>query len=243
MATLSSINLSREINQKTGRQLYFNRYRYAFSFALLRLSCIRNLNDFDRSDFHIIIARRFSTRNYWGWSPATKLKQSAQTDHIKKLVKLANFFYDHRGDLKLVIQSDFYAYQNGLGYVYTNHLSVLQDLLDLDIVHFRCCNEMSVTRNKNSIVKKSSEYAYRTYLREMMMETNHATVLKNFLNNRPDIDLSPTLRRWCSKEHQTYNYVRSYYYFDHNDKDLLFLLDIACPNTVRLTMDILKVNT
>jgi hypothetical protein len=163
------------------------------------------------------------------------------------LYKLAVFLQHNLADTKLVIYGNW-------GYVYTNQLTVLQQLTTLSgLSNFSAVRQANVDRAKNSVTLQESDYQYRSFFATRKLTSDGRDQLVNWLQAQTNIRLSPGLANWCDLPWTSAVvkpwrsmlplFTERYYFIDHNESSMLTMLSLLQPGIIRKTMNIVVVNT
>jgi hypothetical protein len=219
-------------------RLYYDQFEYCLGFFLDEVSCLRVLD-------HDHIDRSIANRKQWreiaqqrwlngrqthGISLSRQYQREITEKTVKDLHGLATALIDTDSKFKLVVSVS-------QAYVYTNDLSLI-DQLD-------CCPELAsktytraqVCRPKNTIQLKNPRHAHRSYLQTTKLTGQQKQQLINFFHNQQDqVRLSPALKSWIS---QSFNRTQDYFFVDHDSLTWLTMLSLVQPGIVRKTMHII----
>lgn len=124
------------------------------------------------------------------------------------------------------------------GYLYLKDLDDAVDFLKSPGISVDQVKQVIVDRPKNSIVIKSAKHDFRTYFKNQRVETDQKTSLINFLKNRTDIRLSPSMKEWITK-YDSYRYMCDNYFIDHNNDGFLTMLTLVSPIKIKKTVTLL----
>jgi len=144
------------------------------------------------------------------------------------------FLWPRKDQIKLVFSGDW-------GYIYSNNKDLLQQIGSKHYIHVYYIKEAVVDRPKDTILLKSSDYRFRSFLRERLWTMDDKNRMLTYLQNQPDIKIGRGLQYWLKYETR-WLWTRRYHYFDHNDAKIELMLQLICPGIVRTTMPIIEVN-
>lgn len=236
--------------------LFFDQYQYSVRFWARDLSCIRSAyRSACNADtlFAKIHQRLQNLQTHRQWIDKSSVySPDALLEKKLDLYKLAVFLQHNLAHTKLVIYGNW-------GYLYANHLSVLQQLATLPgLGNFSAVREIKVDRAKNSIVLQTSDYQYRSFFSARKLTPAGRDQLINWLQAQSDIRISPGLSNWCASPvpqsgylfkqarqfgHLFELFTERYHFIDHNDISLLTMLSLLQPGIIRKTINIVVVNT
>jgi hypothetical protein len=213
--------------------LFYSKYQYVLSFTLRYVSAIRR----DRSNVTPdIIVQRIKTRMIYynrfrrhggTWRDLVDIDQIS----IDNVLHLNDLLIPHLEDICLYINTDRI-------YIYSNDLEFLKSVWKLPYINSRGLKEAVCSVPAKTICLENSQWKRRTYLRFMRCDDYIRTGLRNMLQGQRDqIQMSPSLERWLSTTGH-YGPMREYYFIDHNDDNILLLLNLVCPGMNRSTLSI-----
>jgi len=130
-------------------------------------------------------------------------------------------------------------------YVYTNDLTLLQDLAALPyLTRTAKYNQCVIDRTKDVVVLAKTQHQYRTYLRGRYFNDAERDKFIQFFANRPDyFRITPGLQsRLIGNEGLRFNYKHFYTndwnFIDHHDINDALMLNLILPGIVRKTVPI-----
>lgn len=219
-------------------RLFYNRYEYCMGFHLNEVSCLRQLD-------HTYIDQAMERRKQWRemthqrWingrqkHSATILRRAwpeITEKTIADLHALAEQLLTTKTDYKLVVNAN-------RAYVYTNDLNLIGQLDAMPELTDNTYTQAHVTRPKNTIAIKNSQYQFRTYFKLIKLTVQQKDQLMDFLNGqRGHVRLSPGLDRWFDG---SFNRCQDYFFVDYNTESWLTMLSLVHPGIVRKTMHII----
>jgi hypothetical protein len=217
---------------KESNKLYYNRYQYCGSAYLPYASTLRKNSHYHLDstlDLRATLRHNDSIRSLaastWFRNPPIDLRVRQDLHEFLDLVQNAH------GDFKIVYQShSFSVYANELG---TVSQFLLEELADAQLTMRR------VTHAPNTIVRRSTDYQYRCYLKNMSISAGVKENMTKFFASHPEIKLGPSFKHWL--EHG-YKYCNSHYFFDYNDEGIKLLFELAAPGLVREAYTIITRN-
>lgn len=219
-------------------RLYYDRFEYCLGFCLDEVSCLRTL-DHDHID-QVIANRkhwREIARQRWvngrqkhGIGPGRQYHREITEKTVKDLHGLADALLNTTCEFKLVVGA-------GQGYVYTNDLTLIDQLDHRPELTNKTYTCAEISRPKNTIQLKCPRHSYRSYLQTTKLNVQQKQQLVNFFHNQQDqVRLSPALKSWIS---QSFNRTQDYFFVDHDSPSWLTMLSLVQPGIVRKTMHII----
>lgn len=249
MAIFRSIVSNLETKTKKTARLFFNQYRYSLRFKIANLWALRSpVQDLDgyldsiTNSFYMrrnnLASRFVQGRNPGGnWSmPWPYLTDQA----LKDLLQLASVLHPHVAHSKLQIYGDW-------GYLYSNDVEFLIEVANLPTIYHKSLCEAEPVYDPGSVGLRNPNRSWRSYFRETRLDLERGAKLKNFLLQQQDIDLCPSLKQWTTNEKQhrytrSSDYVARHWFLDHDESGILLMIELVCPNVIRKTLPIIKVN-
>ena len=120
-------------------------------------------------------------------------------------------------------------------YVYSNNLDFLTGLTDSDYIHSPEITEAQLSRPRDTVMLRKSDFQYRTYFRDCNITSENRQYLENWIRNQQHIRLSPGLQEWLTNNWRN---LYSNYFFDHNDIRLTQMLGLILPRAIKTTKTI-----
>ena len=220
---------------------YYGTYIYAVSFHLIEAACLR-----DWKVAHKVTAsieRRKEIENF-----RSGYKNNGQIVLVTRFTpsvvadihELGAYLRSKADQFKLVITP-------GQVYVYTNDLSIVQDLYTRYNQYLRfVATEAEISLPKDTIVLKNPpKFKYRTFFKERTLSFNTKEVLTNWITGMGDeVRPSPSFKYWLnysnSKRLWRNDYLASHYYVEHNDAKLDTWMAMVCPGAIRKTVQVVQ---
>jgi hypothetical protein len=234
-SSLIDSNLERK---ECGDRLFYDQYRYSLKLRMKDFSCLREVRQADAEMLQVavVVARRFEQRYHYNKFFNASYRSTVARDQkdLDNLLDLLTFVWPLRDQIKLVFSGDW-------GYIYSNNKDLLQQIGDKHYVHTYYIKEAVVDRPKDTILLKSSDYRFRSFLRERLCTTDDKNRMLTYLQNQSDIKIGRGLQYWLKYETR-WLWTRRYHHFDHNDAKIELMLQLICPGIVRTTMPIIEVN-
>ena len=195
--------------------LYYNQYEYSMDFRLEGAGRWRKL-----------------------FRPNTDIKHFIE--HMSE--------YSEVGEVAMLLRTNEDAHKaivyGGWIYVYTNDLTLLNELSNLlgatTIKYNRCV----VDRVKGVVVLEKTQHQYRTYLRGKYFNDTERDRFIQFFANRPDyFRITPGLQsRLIGPVAYRFNYkhfyINDWNFIDHHDANDALMLNLILPGIVRKTVPI-----
>lgn len=221
--SLSKINLhSIEKNS-----LFFGRYRYSVKFALAELGILRGLR-IDKIDQLVRDRNRWRNEHRGLYSGHKDMITDKTVDDLKIVGKLLKPYEEN---IKFVISYDH-------GYVYTNDLSLLEKINQLDCVRNVYAQEVVEVCPPGTIALKNPRWSHRTYFRSVNLTDQQKSSLTEYLASRKELRLSPGLKYWMSNNQYWGNFTQNYFFFDHNNNGEVLFLNMVVARITGRTMQI-----
>lgn len=132
--------------------------------------------------------------------------------------------------------------------VYSNNLALYDQLLECNWIKSVSIKQAQLDLLPNTIMLKTPQHQYRTYLRGQKMVKSQKDRLASWIATQGnEIAASKSLQVYLSFDpsiaisnwwrHET---VESYYYVEHNSLQYETMLSMVCPGLVRKTFSIVK---
>jgi hypothetical protein len=212
-------------------RLFYDRFEYCIRFHLDEVSCLRTL---DHAHIDRIIERRIAWRRIDQTLSRPQITQLSNQSNkiteatVENLHTLANVLLTTPATFKLVV-SVF------TGYVYTNDLTLIDQLAKLPGMSNIEYNQAVIGRAKNTVALKNPQHQWRSYLKINKLSIEQKTHLKNFLANQPAVRASPALQQWMDAKLIT---THDYFFIDYNETAWLTMLSLVQPGLIRKTLQI-----
>lgn len=236
--TLYLIDLNQKFKTTIKDRLFYNKYQYGIGFKLDEANCLRELSH-ERIDWFIerrklwreISQQRLSKYNNINAGTILMRREREITDDtVKNLHKLADMLLACSVDYKLVVTVN-------QAYVYTNDLSLIEQLDNSDFLLQKSYSQAQVVRPRDTVQLKNPKYCSRSYLKSLNLTPQQRDNLENFLYNQQEhLRISPALTRWIDLP---FNRVQDYYFIDHTGEQWITMLNLVVPGLIRKTMQII----
>ena len=145
------------------------------------------------------------------------------------LHQLAEVLLTSTSDFKLVVSVNH-------AHVYTNDLTLIDQLGDLSGVTQQDYSRAVVCRPRDTIRLKNPRHQFRSYIKRIKLTDEQKTHLKKFLANQPTVRISPALATWING---VFHRTEDYFFIDHADMSWLTMLSLVRPGLIRKTMQII----
>jgi hypothetical protein len=143
---------------------------------------------------------------------------------------LANVLLTTTADFKLVVSLN-------QGYVYTNDLTLIDQLDHMPELTWKSYTQAQVVRPKNTIQLKNPRHQFRTYLIMCKLTAEQRHNLEEFLiTQSAHVRISPALSRWID---MPFNRTQDYFFVDHDTQSWCTMLSLVQPGIIRKTMHII----
>lgn len=224
-------------------RLFYGLWQYCITFSLDEASAVKVL-DHTRIDSAIEHRKMWLEMASQRWYPAATVKlnsnhilSKSQTtkkitdDTIKNLHDFTDMLLACSAPFKLVTSVN-------RGWVYTNSLSLIEDLSKVKFLTNQEYTEAVIVRPENTVILVNPKHTRRSYFKSVKISKHDKDNLVAFFVNYSDqIRVSPAFKGWLSTP-----YIRSqdYFFIDHNGDSWLVLLSLVCPGLIRKTVDIVS---
>lgn len=232
MATLS---LTSDVVVRRGSALYYDQYRYSVRSTLPECWVLRH--GFVAADIVSRLRRRQQWRETmrlrWIEDRTTLWDDEITETMIDNLVAMGEFLSRVTVPYKLVVSGRCLR-------LYTNDPMLLSDLDRLPWLRSTKFAEKSVTQPKDVLLLKNPRNQWRSYFREMRMESSQRQALKRFLDQQGEIRMCSSLTAWLNQPDGAYatRYTREYFFVDYDSQNWPTLLSLVCPRLIRRTLAI-----
>jgi len=217
-------------------RLFYDRYEYGLRFHLDEVNCLRTL---DHAYIDKMIERRIAwrqvdqtlTQSKSANITATMLSNRSKiiTDAtVENLHILADVLLTAPAAFKLVVSAF-------TGYVYTNDLTLIDQVAKLPGISNAEYTRAIVGRPKNTIQLRDPKYQWRSYFKLSKLTVEQKHYLTNFLANQPTVRISPALKHWINFK---YTRTQDYFFVDYNETAWLTMLSLVQPGLIRKTLQI-----
>lgn len=221
-----------KVSQRTN--LWFNQFNWSVKLYLPEAFVLRNL-DHARID-HIIERRRewarTMIRNQPGSWMGHQWKKIRITDaQVRDLHSFCEFLLEDTRPRKMTVMGDWI-------YIYTTDASLITDIKSLNFIDqtLVSVHHMQRVGEPNTVRVKQSRHAYRSYCKDMPLDTAQRENLEKWLAAQSGIRMSPSLGTALSRA--TTKRIFSYYFIDHDEHGSLMMLDLIVPGLIRRTLPI-----
>lgn len=220
-------------------RLFYNRFEYVIGFTVDEASALRELS-------HTEIDLTMTRRRDWveiaqqRWNTGKKIlgkhnilgrrRKEITNETVENLHSLAELLLTTTADFKLVVSVNH-------GHVYTNDLTLIDQLDQLNFLAKKYYSQAQVDRPKNTIRLKNPQHKYRSYFKITKLTTEKKDHLMDFLYNQRDyVRVSPALQRWID---QPFNRTQDYFFVDYDNSSWVTMLALVSPGLIRKTMQII----
>jgi hypothetical protein len=209
---------------------------------MLGASCLRGIGREPMLE-HKMIQSRFNYRtwsrtyNYGGsWRGQNLPFDVSEEQHIQNLLSLATVLEDNNAHVFVVVTANnFYIYSSDVAL-----LTTIANTPGVDQVSFK---ESVVNRPRDSVKVTHSDYQHRSYFSERVVSEESRISIRNMLSSQEDIRIGPGLGRWLKRPAMMKNsrlcWTQRYYFFDHNNPSIGFMLGLIEPGIIRKTVAVL----
>ena len=216
-------------------RLFYNRFEYAIGFHLDEVSCLRELSHSQidemierRIAWREIAQRRVKNNKSSPYTILTRRHRQITDKTVSDLHELANLLLTTVIDFKLVVSINE-------GHVYTNDLSLIDQISELSGITREEYTRAVVGRPKDTIRLKNPQHQFRSYFKRIKMTSEQKDHVTNFLKTQ-DVRISPALKTWID---QPFYRTEDYFFIDHNEMSWLTMLSLVRPGLIRKTQQII----
>lgn len=204
-------------------RLFFDQYEYSMRFQFFESGRMRSLT-------HEAIARACAFSR--GLTMFGGYRKAVSPETEQQLMALCDTINAIDQPFKRIVYTDWQ-------YFYTNHAEIFETLAQFPNVNNVSYQQAKIDRPRDVIVRKHSQYQWRSYFREAWYTGDQIATLGKFLLSRPDqFAMTPYWqKRWTASK---YMYVTRSNFVDHRDQNDVLLLQIALPGCVRKTLPIVQ---
>jgi hypothetical protein len=201
-------------------KLFFDQYRYSMRFKFANSGRMRVLTH-DAIDQSVHLAMAMAAFN-----PNIRVTDDAKS----RLLAMCDLLSSITVPYKRIVYSDWQ-------YLYTNDPGFFALIEQVPGVQYVSYSEVEVTKPRDTVVLKESQYQWRTYFRDRWYQPEQTATLVNFVLSRPQQFRITDLQK-RRMTYSKYYYITRSLFVDHHDQRDALLLNIAVPGCVRKTMPI-----
>jgi len=218
---------------------FYGKYRYCIAFTLDEANALKSL---DHQYIDAIIERRILWREVaqQRWSGGSQnfkhtiisKRWRAITDKTSEdLHDFAEILISTSVEFKLVTSVNN-------GWVYTNTVSLIKKLKNLDYLTDKDYTEAVVSRPKNTVKLKTPKHTHRSYLKSIKLSNQQKQNLINFFANQAEhVRVAPAFNKWLVES--PYLRTQDYFFIDHIGESWLVMVNLIYPGLIRKTMEII----
>ena len=235
MDILSLTNSNLKFKPVAKDRLFYDQYQYCLGFYHREVSCLRELN---HQHIDIIIERRRQWRqlSLGKWQVGTNRNilanktREINDDTVVNLHTLADVLLRSRVDFKLVTSVC-------TAWIYTNDLTLLGAVDQLDFILEKNYTEARITRPKDTIRLRHPKHTARSYFTNVKLTLEEKINLTNFFENQQGhIRISPSLQQFFDL---SFHRTQDYFFFDYTGESWLVMLNLIRPGLIRKTLAII----
>lgn len=219
-------------------RLFYDQFEYCISFHLAEVSCLREL-DHERIDDNMTRRKawRDISRQRWqngAWKVSTQMRRTWKEitqETVDDLHQLTGKLLSTDAVFKLVVSAN-------QAWIYSNNLDLVNDINNLDILTNKKASYAQITRPKNTLRLKNSQYKFRSYFRMIKLTVSQKQHLTDFLQNQQQfLRISPALTQWIN---QPFNRTQDHFFVDHDSINWITMLALVLPGAIRKTVQIVS---
>lgn len=210
--------------------LFYDQFRLCARFHMPECHALRRLD-------HRCIDRTIEQRRRWGrrlvhrpvgswqhaWEPLEITSEMESNLHV-----LCDFLLLDQTPRRIRIQEDNI-------FVYCNDQRLFDDIISLGVCNLLEIVQVQQTGTPGKINLRSSDHAFRTYLRARRLAAATAGSVQAFLLAQKDVRLSPSLFSWCANKSFS---TRTHFFLDHDSNSTINMLELIAPGLVKSTLPI-----
>lgn len=236
---MDTLYLNQKFKPVVKDSLFYNRFEYSISFTLDEASALRDLSHTEidrtmerRQEWREVSQQRWNkTNNMFGkHNILARRRKEITTETVENLHLIAEMLLTTMAEFKLVVSVN-------QGHVYTNELSLIEQLNQLKFLTKKYYSQALITRPKNTICLKNPKHKFRSYFKITKLTETQKTHLTGFLLNQPTVRLSPALDEWIVGP---FNRTQDYFFIDHDEMSWLTMLGLVRPGLIRKTQQIIQ---
>lgn len=205
-------------------RLYYDLYTYAVS---MRCQGVHYIRSWDHDHLDKMVQRRRS----WSFIAADFVHSDSNINKLHELIDCVN--------LITVPFRKTLAY-NYLSF-YVNDLSVLNSVCALPYMEFLHVTRALVTKPRNQVQLRSSQFQYRTYFRDRWFKPGQGEALAGMFRSYSQVwRMCPSILNMLDSLPKTpLNGVRRHWFIDHEHPQDTLILEMAYPGITRKTLPII----
>jgi hypothetical protein len=124
------------------------------------------------------------------------------------------------------------------GWVYTNAISLIKKLKNLNYLTDKDYTEAVVSRPKDTVKLKMPKHTHRSYLKSIKLSSQQKQNLINFFANQAEhVRVAPAFNKWLVES--PYLRTQDYFFIDHIGESWLVMVNLIYPGLIRKTMEII----
>lgn len=215
--------------------MWFGQYATCIQTKMPEASALQGLthNSIDSS----IVARE-QYRNYirtqqpGSWAAYTQVNSATKisASDVHNLHLMCDVLTSYAGQYRLTNMGLDYLY------IYTNNVELISTIKQLPyITNCKLTQISRVTGKPGTVRLKKSFYQYRSYFRTTRCTEQQLHSLSNFLNAQTNVSMCKSL---IDRFNRNSPFIKEYYFFDHNDQQIPFMLNLIIPRIVSKTLTI-----
>jgi hypothetical protein len=120
-------------------------------------------------------------------------------------------------------------------WIYSNSVNLLERIDRLPFVRNTKFTESVIVRPRDTVAVKHPNHNYRSYFRTTKLNNEEKDRILCFLQNQPDIRISPALKEWIATP---FNRTQDYFFVDYDSESWLTMLSLVRPGLIRRTVQI-----
>ena len=203
-------------------RLFYDQYEYGICVSITEAGCLRAKS---HRELDQLIGYRNRARSQF--APLRELITSTTKDNLFAMFDELEAVRDR---IKLVISYN-------IMYIYSNDVSTLKYLADLDLVKFNNAVQAVVDRPRDVVLISNPKFKYRSYFRDKILDPVECERLINFIDSRQGVyrvtrTLKTSLRRYSA------HYLQRHLFVEHNDPKDITMLSLVVPGLIRKTLPV-----
>lgn len=201
---------------------FYDQYEYGICVSITEAGCLRAKS---HKELDQLISYRNRARSQW----------AGVKEQIGKQIRDDLFaVFDEldlvRDKIKLVISYN-------IMYIYSNDMSALEHLSNLEQVKFCNAVQSVVDKPRDVVLITNPKFKYRSYFRDKILEPTDCERLINFIESRQGVygvtrTLKASLRRYSA------HYLQRHLFVEHNDPKDITMLSLVVPGLIRKTLPV-----
>jgi hypothetical protein len=203
-------------------RMFYDRYEYGVCVTVPEAGCLRAKS---HKELDQLIAYRNRARAQWAG-----VKEQISKNIRNDLFAVFDELQKVRDQIKLVVSYN-------IMYIYSNNISSLKHLANLEQVHFCNAVQSVVDKPRDVVLITNPKFKYRSYFKDRVLEKTECERLLNFIESRKDVfRVTRTLK--ANLNRFNVHYLQRHLFVEHNDPADITMLSLVVPGLIRKTLSV-----